>query len=259
MIFCNLGSGSRGNSSYIKSGNTSILIDQGFSGKELCSRMQRVGLHPDTIDALVLTHDHSDHYKGIGVFARKFKVPVFLTQLTQRRLSDRILKKVETRYFTAGDEFMIGDINLKSFHIPHDAEDPIGFIISGNEKNIAHLTDIGHPVQSVIHQLKDYSFDLVFLESNHDPVMLKNGPYPLKVQMRIKSRDGHLSNGQSLELLTNLNQNGNMRHLILGHLSEENNHRDLVEKVFTQFKLENGHSFKIAIASQTTPTDIIQL
>ncbi len=259
MIFCNLGSGSKGNATYIESGKTALLIDQGFSNKEICRRMREINLHPEAIRAIVLTHDHGDHYRGIGVFARKFKIPVYMTRLTQAVLPDNVLKKIIVKNFVSGDTLQIGDIQLKSFHIPHDATDPVGFIISGNGKNIAHLTDIGKPLQSVIYQLKEYDFNLVFLESNHDPVMLKTGPYPLKVQMRIKSRDGHLSNEESLELFQQLNQNGTMKHLILAHLSEENNHRDLVIKLFEDFRVKNAHKFKISIAEQSKPTAIIKL
>ncbi|MBN2282061.1 MAG: MBL fold metallo-hydrolase [Candidatus Marinimicrobia bacterium] len=259
MIFCNLGSGSRGNSSYIECDGTSVLIDQGFSAIELTRRMQETGLHPESVKAIILTHDHHDHSKGIGVFARKYKTPVYLTEFTRNILPADLLKNVIVKTFTTGDTFHIANITFKSFHIPHDAVDPVGFIISSKDKHMAHLTDLGKPIQSVIYQLNSYSFDLVFLESNHDPEMLRTGPYPLKLQMRIKSRDGHLSNDQSLELLTKINQNGHLRHLVLGHLSEENNHPDLVRNIFQRYKTENNHNFQITIAKQTEPTNIIEL
>ena len=259
MIFCNLGSGSKGNSTYIKSGNTAILVDQGFSAKEISRRMTEIGLDPTAITAIVLTHDHSDHAKGIGVFARKYKVPVCMTGLTRRILPDNILKNVKVQTFTSGDRFQIGDILIKSFHIPHDATDPVGLIVTGNGKSIAHITDIGKPIQSVIYQLKELDFDLIFLESNHDVVLLKNGPYPLKVQMRIKSRDGHLSNDESLELFQQLNQNGTLKHLVLAHLSEENNNRQLVKDLFFKFRQDRKHTYKITIADQHIPTEIFHL
>lgn len=259
MIFCNLGSGSRGNSTYIHSGNTSILIDQGFSNKEVCRRMQEKNLHPESIKAIVLTHDHGDHSRGLGVFARKHKIPVYTTELTRSILPDTITKNIMVKTFTSGDVLKIGDLTLKSFHIPHDAMDPVGFVISGNSKHIMHLTDIGKPIQSVIHQLREYDFNLVFLESNHDPIMLKTGPYPLKVQMRIKSRDGHLSNAQSLELFQQINKSQNLKHLILGHLSAENNSHEIVNSIFHQYKKTSNHTYSITIAKQEMPTDIFEL
>ncbi len=259
MIFCNLGSGSRGNSTYIQSGKSSILIDQGFSNKEVCRRMQEKKLHPESIQAIILTHEHSDHSKGIGVFARKHKVPVYITELTKNSLAENILKNIVVKTFTSGDIITIGNLTLKSFHIPHDAIDPVGFVISANDKYIMHLTDIGKPLQSVIYQLKEYDFDLIFLESNHDPVMLKNGSYPLKIQMRIKSRDGHLSNEQSLELFSQLNQNGNLKHLILGHLSGENNSHKLVNTIFNEYKQNLNLNYTITIAQQEISTDIFEI
>jgi len=259
MIFCNLGSGSSGNSTYIESNGTSILIDQGFSAKELSRRMQEIGLHPEAVKAIVLTHDHGDHSRGVGVFARKYGTPVYITKLTKDYLQTKILKNVDVNTFTAGDTIPIGNITLKSFHIPHDAIDPVGFVISDGDKHIAHLTDIGKPIQSVIYQLNNYQFDLIFLESNHDLELLKNGPYPLKLQMRIKSRDGHLSNEQSVELLKQLKQNGSLKHIVLAHLSEENNDRNIVENLFSQYKSEENHNFKITIAKQKEPTEILEL
>jgi phosphoribosyl 1,2-cyclic phosphodiesterase len=259
MIFCNLGSGSRGNSTYIQSGDTAILIDQGFSNKEVCRRMALLDLKPESIRAIVLTHDHSDHSRGIGVFARKHKIPVYITELTAKYLPETVLKNIVVKNFTSGDSLQIGDITLKTFHIPHDAVDPIGLIVSGNGKNLMHLTDIGKPIQSVIYQLQEYDFDLVFLESNHDPFMLKTGPYPLKVQMRIKSRDGHLSNDESLQLFRNISACSRLKHLVLGHLSAENNTHEIVTTLFNQYKTESKHSYSITIARQEDPTIIFKL
>ena len=259
MIFCNLGSGSKGNSSYIQAENTSVLIDQGFSGKQVCHRMQMRNLHPEFISAIVLTHDHGDHSKGIGIFARKYNIPVYMTSINKSYLHDKFLKNVVVRTFTSGNIFKIGTLTFKSFHIPHDAVDPVGYIVSSGNSHIMHLTDIGKPVQSVICQINDYDFDLIFLESNHDPMMLKTGPYPLQLQMRIKSRDGHLSNSESLELFKQIDNNTKLKHLILGHLSVENNCQDIVSNIFKKFKTESNHDYSLTIAKQDTPTEIFEL
>ena len=231
MIFCNLGSGSKGNCTYLsRNFGRAILIDQGFSLKNLTERMQSANLSPKEVTAIVVSHEHSDHIKGIGVFARHFQIPVFCTELTHRAIPADIIRKVQIVTFTAGDILEIDDIRLKTFTTPHDAADPIGFVAESGNIRIAVLTDLGTVNQSVLHHLSD--LDLLFLESNHDMWMLMNGPYPLYLKHRIKGRVGHLSNEQSLDLFNRIKMNGRFRHLILGHLSEINNDPAKVMELF---------------------------
>ncbi len=256
MIFCNLGSGSKGNCTYIEHENTGIFIDQGFSAKNVTERMTSIGLDPLKVNSIILTHEHSDHSKGLGVFGRKYNVPVYLTDNTYSALKPDLLKNVNVNKFTAGQIFNIGSLKVKTFHTPHDAIDPIGIVVSTDKVRVGIVTDMGDVRQSVVHHLT--KLDLLLLESNHDPVMLKNGSYPLKLKQRIKSRVGHLSNQQSIELFNKISNKGELKHLILGHLSEENNDPQIINKLFK----ENGGSdckYSIEIASQEKPGSIYKL
>jgi len=183
MIFCNLGSGSKGNCTFVKDSGLALLIDQGFSLKSLSQRMALVGLNPRQVGAIILTHEHEDHLRGIGSFARRFRVPVYLTNLTYRSIPVDFLRHTEIRLYTVGDELQIHDFKVKTFHIPHDAADPIAVVITGNRHRIGIITDIG----SVAQYLREYltNLDLLFLESNHDITMLDNGPYPLWLIKRL--------------------------------------------------------------------------
>ncbi len=257
MIFCNLGSGSKGNSTFIQSQTTSILIDQGFSVKNLRERFEQAGLLPDSVAAILITHEHTDHTRGVGTFARRYKIPVYVTERTAAVIDDKIKKNIEMRHFVTGDMIQIGDLRIKTFHIPHDAQDPIGMVVSAENKRIGILTDIGEVRQSVLYQLTD--LNLLFLEANHDTEMLINGSYPLSVKQRIKSRMGHLSNSQSLDLLRRLSSNEKMLHLILGHLSEENNLPDIVNGLFSEHAQKWAAQYKLELAYQHKPGTLIHI
>lgn len=257
MIFCNLGSGSKGNSTYIQDKGPALLIDQGFSLKNLMVRMEKVELEPQQVEAILLTHEHSDHLSGVGIFARRFGVPVYTTSITRKRIPEKISKNIRIVEFTSGDELNIAGMKVKTFHIPHDAADPIGIVVSGTKHRIGIVTDIGNEVK----YLREYlnNLDLLFLESNHDPFMLDNGPYPLWLRSRIKSRVGHLSNEQALGVYKQLSLDGRLKYLILAHLSEQNNTPELVLK---KFLLSSGKSKslpQIHVATQHAPGKLIEL
>lgn len=258
MYFCNLGSGSKGNSTYIQAKNSRILIDQGFSGKNLEERMSQVDLDPKEIQGIVITHEHSDHIKGAGILGRRYDIPVYITPKTLSQIKDGFFKKVDVKHYNSGDSFKIGDLELKAFHIPHDAHDPVGFVCFDGEKKLALATDIGDVRTAVTHFISD--LDLLYLESNHDLEMLHNGPYPLYLQKRIASRVGHLSNAQSLDFLNKIKAyNPNLKHLVLSHLSEKNNHPDKVKKVFEDNATQNSENYTIEIAHQDRPGKVIEL
>lgn len=257
MIFCNLGSGSKGNSTYVQGSGPALLIDQGFSVKNLLLRMESVGLSADEVGAMLLTHEHSDHLRGIGIFARRFHVPVFMTATTYEAISPALLKNVNVQHFTAGDELILHDLKVKTFHIPHDAADPVAVIVSSNDKRIGIITDVGAEIQLLHQHLKN--LDLLFLESNHDMEMLDNGPYPLYLIKRIKSRVGHLSNEQAKALFEQLSPNGRLRHLILGHLSEKNNDPKIVKKLFRKTLQKITPKVQLNIAFQNKAGPLIKL
>ncbi|MGC9365310.1 MAG: MBL fold metallo-hydrolase [Fidelibacterota bacterium] len=257
MIFCNLGSGSKGNSTYVQDDGPALLVDQGFSLKNLLFRMTAANLDPQTVSAILLTHEHSDHLAGVGTFARRYRVPVYTTEKTLSKIPERIQKNLNFRTFQSGDELDIAGMRIKTFHIPHDAVDPIGLVIAGKNYRLGIITDIGTEVQYLRAYLQD--LDLLFLESNHDIEMLDNGPYPLWLRTRIKSRVGHLSNEQAAGLFRQLSLNGRLKHLVLAHLSEQNNTPDLVRKTFQLITDSATCMPQLHIASQSLPGQCIEL
>ncbi len=219
LAVCILASGSKGNSIYISDGQTSVMIDAGLSGIELQRRLAARELSVDDLDAIVVSHEHSDHIKGAGILSRRFKLPVYINQKTEAAVAD--LGNVhELRWFECGRAFRIGNLHIHPFSISHDAEDPAGFNIRQNGTTMAVATDLGFATVLVKEHLKHCS--LLILEANHDPHMLEDGPYPWPLKQRIQSRVGHLSNGDSKKLLQEL-QHDNLQHVILAHLSETNN------------------------------------
>lgn len=255
MIFCNLGSGSRGNSSFVKSFTTAVLVDQGFSIRQLVYRMSLRGIDPREVKAIILTHEHTDHVSGVAPFARRYRLPVYMTGKTFEAINQKKFYKVEVVTFQSGDTIRIGDILVRTFHIPHDAADPVGLVMSSNGKSIGVLTDIGSPIESLLYHIRDVN--LLLLESNHDVFMLLNGPYPLNVIRRIKSRMGHLSNDQAVSFFSRIRDSRSLEYLVLGHLSETNNDPSLVRKLFEEANRNN--KIKIEIASQDLPTALIEL
>ena len=219
LAVCNLASGSKGNSTYISDGETSILIDAGLSGIELQRRLTSRNLMPENLDAIIVTHEHNDHVKGAGILSRRFKLPVYINQKTTAAATG-LGSLHEIRPFDCGTTFHIGNLTIHPFSISHDAEDPAGFTIGQNGTRMAIATDLGIATAMVKEHLKHCA--LLILEANHDPKMLEIGPYPWPLKQRIQSRVGHLSNSDSKMLLQEL-QHADLQHVILAHLSEINN------------------------------------
>ena len=253
LAICMLASGSKGNATYISDGETSILIDAGLSGVELQRRLVSRDLAPEHLDAIIVTHEHSDHIQGVGVLSRRYKVPVYINQKT-RQASPRLGSLHETKSFECGKTFHISNLTIHPFSISHDAEDPVGFTIGQNGTTIAIATDLGIATSMVKEHLKHCA--LLILEANHDPQMLETGPYPWPLKQRIKSRTGHLSNTSSKILLEEL-QHENLQHVILAHLSEINNTPrlafDEVAKALTRC------GAKLSVADQYTSGPVIYL
>jgi phosphoribosyl 1,2-cyclic phosphodiesterase len=219
LAVCTLASGSKGNATYISDGETSILIDAGLSGIELQRRLASRDLCPENLDAIIVTHEHSDHVRGVGILSRRYKLPVYINPKTHRA-SPRIGKLHETRPFECGTTFHVNKMAIHPFAISHDAQNPAGFTIGQNGTTMGIATDLGIATAMVRQHLKRCA--LLILEANHDPTMLETGPYPWPLKQRIRGRTGHLSNPDSKKLLKELQHRG-LRHVILGHLSEINN------------------------------------
>jgi phosphoribosyl 1,2-cyclic phosphodiesterase len=226
-----LASGSRGNSALVATSSTRILVDAGVSGRETFKRMIAAGEDPCAINAILITHEHADHVAGLQRLATKLGIPVFMTGAThqawRRALRDEEgncpkLQKLELFY--AGKRFVIGDIEVMPFTIPHDAVDPVGFTFRSEGIKIGYATDLGYVPASVRDHLQ--GCDVLVIESNHDVEMLRVGSYPWSVKQRVMSRVGHLSNDALAEFFTT-DYDGKAAYVVLAHLSEHNNHPEL--------------------------------
>ncbi len=220
FCICPLASGSKGNSLFISGSNSSILIDAGLSGIEIERRLKQIDVEPHQLTAIIITHEHSDHIKGAGILNRRFDIPIYITEKTLHAC--RNLGKIQhTKFFQCGSSFEIDGIQINPFSISHDARDPVGLTLEYNGHKIGIATDLGIATNLVKDHLKNCT--VLYLESNHDPDMLINGPYPWHLKQRIRDRQGHLSNMDSKDLVAQL-KTSKLKHVILAHLSEENNH-----------------------------------
>jgi phosphoribosyl 1,2-cyclic phosphodiesterase len=251
-----LASGSSGNAALLTAGNTRILLDAGLSMKELARRLALIGETVENIDAILVTHEHSDHVAGLPVLARNknLRAAVYMTWLTEPAI-DWGETRPNVELFQAGAAFHIGAIEVQSFSVPHDAVDPVGFCFEAEGVRIGVATDLGYIPESVKYHLR--RTDLLLLEANHDLNMLKVGPYPWSVKQRVMSRVGHLSNdGMSEYLARDLDSSTAV--LVMGHLSEQNNHPAIVEQVAAGTLAGRGLAARLFIATQRTPSEVFQ-
>jgi len=213
-------SSSKGNSTYVFSENTKLLVDAGVSSKRLTESLNKLNVNPEDISGILITHEHSDHIKGIKVFAKKYNTPVFASKKTWNALVSLELPYNLKNEFIPTQEFKIGDINILPFSIPHDAIDPCGFNLICSENKVTVATDIGHITTNLLKSFENS--ETILLESNHDVSMLRAGNYPYHLKQRIFGNTGHLSNVTSAETVEYLIKKGT-KNFILAHLSEENN------------------------------------
>lgn len=255
MQFSVLGSGSKGNSLYIESGKTSVLIDAGFSGKELAKRMAVHGKEIGDLDGLFLTHEHGDHIKGAGVLSRRCSLPVYANAGTFKG-SAKTVKKLHKRVeFETGSVIELQDFEIRSFSISHDTLDPVGYLISDGKHSIACCTDTGKVSHLISSRLS--MCEALVLEFNHDPIMLKNGPYPFFLQQRVRSSQGHLANDDAADFLKSL-LHDKLQQVILAHLSETNNRADIALKSAAAVLPSTLHSL-LSVAPQDCPTRLFEL
>ena len=231
-----------------------MLVDAGLSVKETARRLALIDEPLESLTAVIISHEHSDHISGLVRLARRIKIPVYLSTLTATTVDwAGYTPRLET--FQAGSRFPIGDIEVDSFTLPHDAIDPVGFCFRAEGIKIGLATDLGYIPDSVKFQL--HGTNLLVLESNHDIEMLKVGPYPWPVKQRVMSRTGHLSNDVVGEFLIE-DFDAAPATLVLGHLSEHNNHPEIVRMVATQALERRGINTRLVIAQQKSPTEIFQ-
>jgi phosphoribosyl 1,2-cyclic phosphodiesterase len=236
--------------------NTRILLDAGLSAKDLSRRLHLIGEEIERLDAILITHEHADHIAGLAVLARskKLRAPIFLTRLTAPAI-DWGEAQPRLEAFQAGACFEIGDIEVNSFSVPHDASDPVGFCFEAEGVRIGVATDLGYIPESVKYHLR--RTDLLLLEANHDLDMLKVGPYPWSVKQRVMSRVGHLSNLVMSEYIER-DFHAGACHLVLGHLSEHNNHPEIARLFAAQALESRGLTTRLTIAAQHTPSEVFQ-
>jgi phosphoribosyl 1,2-cyclic phosphodiesterase len=253
---CQLASGSKGNAVYIESGETRILIDAGLSATELRRRLAGIGVSADELHAILVTHEHGDHCRGVGVMARRHRVPVYLHPATHGALP--LLGMVpELREFEVGRPFALRDMQIYPFQVSHDAAAPVGFTIDTPEGKIGLATDLGLATRLVAEHLK--SCRVLVLESNHDEQLLLDGPYPWHLKQRIRGHHGHLSNAAAAQLLADLLWDG-MESVFLAHLSEVNNLPHLAENSARQvLAVQNFCQPSIIIGSQEQASFCVHL
>lgn len=228
MRFSVLGSGSKGNATYVAAGDTAILIDAGMSGIELQRRLAAIGVELSSIDAIFLTHEHNDHIHGAGILSRRLRVPVFANPATFSAANSTLNKLAAYQEFDTGESFGFRDLAVHPFSISHDAADPVGFRISDGAVSFGYCTDTGKVSRLMRQRLK--SCQALVIESNHDVEMLKNGSYPPYLKQRIRSNQGHLDNEEAAAFMKDL-LHDSLAHIVLAHLSEENNDPEIAYQV----------------------------
>ena len=217
-----LGSGSSGNSALVFSDHACLLVDAGISSKQLHLRMMQLGIAPESIDGILLTHEHSDHTRGLEVFCRKVQKPVYCSAITRELLSSDFDSPGGWRIIEQGVPFSVGDMEVNGFTVMHDAVDPMGYVFSCRDSKLGFASDLGHVTASMQSALREVHS--LFIEANYDDMMLQNDTRrPWSLKQRIASRHGHLSNAQAASLVRDIASEGQLQRVILGHLSEDCN------------------------------------
>ncbi|WP_089761218.1 MBL fold metallo-hydrolase [Halarsenatibacter silvermanii] len=255
-----LASGSSGNSIYVAGEGTEILIDAGLSGREIKKRLERIERNPEDLDALLLTHEHSDHINGAGVLSRRYELPIFASPGTLSACSEKLGEVSLGGKISAGGSYRMGDLQVDCFSLPHDASEPIGFTIECGGDKFGLATDIGQVTEEI--RTKLAGLDLLVLEANHDEDLLRTGSYPDFLKRRIRGQRGHLSNMEAARLLPQLlSFDGDRKPVIvLSHLSEENNRPELayisVKNSLREAGWEVGEDVVLACASRKEAEEI---
>jgi phosphoribosyl 1,2-cyclic phosphodiesterase len=226
MRFASLGSGSEGNALLVEADRTRVLIDCGFALQDTVDRLERLGVAPETVSAIVVTHEHSDHIGGVAGFAMRYETPVWLTFGTLVVVEERFAELPCVKGFDSHDCFAVGDLEIRPFPVPHDAREPVQFVCTDGHSKLGVLTDLGISTSHVEASLS--GCDALVLECNHDLDMLVNGDYPESIKRRIASKFGHLDNNTAAGLLSRIDAS-HLKHLIAAHLSRQNNRPELAK------------------------------
>ena len=259
--FCSLYSGSSGNSLFIETQNTKLLVDAGVSSRKIETALNDINVDPSTLDGILITHEHTDHVQGLGTLSKKFDLPVFVNQETldaMPKQRDKIADK-NIKTFKVTDKFEIGDLKIKPFSIPHDAVNPCGFNIWKDNKKISIATDIGHMTNPILKNLEESLF--IMLEANYDPEVLRCSSYPFTLKSRIAGPTGHLPNEMAGKTISHLLKSG-LKNAMLGHLSKESNFPELAYQTVMDELISNNYkenSIQLSVASRDIHSKIINI
>lgn len=256
--FTILGSGSSGNCAYLETNETRLLIDAGLSARQIRQRLLGLGRTPENLSGILITHEHSDHIQGLAVLATKIQVPIYCNRLTKEAIEVQFQTKLEFRLFTTGATFELGDLLVDTFSVPHDAYDPVGFLIRAGHAKIGFLTDLGHTTKLVIERVR--RANVLVLETNHDLKLLQDDTKrPWSIKQRIASRHGHLSNNAAADAAQEI-VSADLQHLYLGHLSNDCNRPELAHATVSQGLLRAGATHvRVETASQDVPSPTLSL
>ena len=261
LKICSIASGSSGNCIYAGSDSTHILIDAGISGKRISEGLSAIGISPAQISAIFVTHEHSDHIKGLGVMSRKYRIPIYASELTWNKIKESTLCGIidETLFnrIVPDQNFVINDITVHPFRTQHDAVDPLCYTLSKNGRKISVATDLGCYNEYILGKIA--GSDILFIEANHDIEMLQNGSYPVFLKKRILGEKGHLANNTTVRLISEICHE-NLKCVVLGHLSRENNDpriaHDSVKVEIDSFTLKTGQQIKLAVAEREKSSEV---
>lgn len=264
MRFSVLVSGSTGNALYVETDEVRLLIDAGVSGRQMEQLLAEYRVAPEQLDAIVISHEHIDHVKGVGVLARRYRLPVYANAATWKAMPSQVGEIPEElrRFFDTGKSFRIGDLDIETFSTSHDAADPVGFCFYHGSAKLGLATDLGYMSSKVMDKVRDAQ--VLILESNHDVEMLRMGRYPWDVKRRILSDVGHLSNESAGDALVEmLHRGANFRQVYLAHLSQENNLPELahmtVENILRQAQVEVGKEIELSLTYPNRPTPLTEV
>lgn len=251
MKYCSIASGSNGNCYYVTNGNDAVLIDIGINTKHVLIRMERLGINPESISAIFITHEHTDHIRGLSVFSKRFQIPVYITKGSYEG-SKLHMPEHLVHFIQINETVCVGGLNIKAIPKIHDAKEPCSFMISDGAVNVAILTDIGVGCDNVKQVIAES--DVLLLESNYDEEMLRTGRYSYFLKNRISGGLGHISNVVAKQLFLE-NKSERLRHLILGHLSGQNNTVEIVQDTFQ----EHCNDIRLSIATRESETEIFEI
>ena len=254
MKVCVLASGSSGNSIYVSRGQTRVLIDAGLVGKQIGERLISIGVDPSGLRAIVVTHEHTDHIKGVGVLARRFGIPIWMTEGTFEAAKKWFRGRERIHLFGNDETFDVDDLSFQPFALSHDAADPVNFLVMESDQVLGIATDMGMVTHLVYERLK--TADFVVMETNYDRDLLMNGPYPWDLKRRISGSRGHLSNDRAAETLCRLAEDG-LEHAVLAHLSDKNNQPYLAKRTCRGNLNRHGlPDLRLTVAEQDRPSAV---